>query len=148
ARLLVEEYVRHPAETNLAWGNWLPLLQQRWHAEVTGRPLPWYAEAKLAQGAFATFLGLRIEQCTEGNRWHAVAVGDSCLFHLRQDCLCQAFPVACSEHFGSWPWLIGSRDLAADVEQTKEVHAVGDWQEEDRFWLMTDALAQWFLRGI
>src|SRR5262249_55482937 len=43
--------------------------------EQSGAGVPWYLEPGLIQGAFATFLGLVIEE----NSWHALAVGDSCL---------------------------------------------------------------------
>ena len=60
-------------------------LQQRWTAVVCERPLPWYAEEKAQQGAFAAFLGLRLT-CPgrrSPGRWRAMAMGDSCLFQLR-----------------------------------------------------------------
>src|SRR5690242_16921574 len=56
ARLLVEEYVRTPTR----WSSWLPAVRRRWAAGVEGRPLPWYAEAKAEEGAYATLLGVRL----------------------------------------------------------------------------------------
>ena len=58
----------------------------------------------------------------------------------------RALPVVRAEDFGSTPWLLGS-SISADksLERKGIVHS-GDWCLDDRFWLMTDALAQWFLR--
>src|SRR5262249_58048077 len=57
ARLLVEGFV---GTVGKPWQNldWLDPLRQRWADEVDGLSLPWYAEAKREEGAFATLLGL------------------------------------------------------------------------------------------
>jgi hypothetical protein len=151
ARLLVDAFVGDSTAARVAWEDWLPPLQQQWLAQVGQRPLPWYAEDKLQTGAFATFLGL-IANGTPGaadstaGRWAAVAVGDTCLFQVRDDALRCAFPVTDWREFGTNPWLIGSRSPPAQVGGEKQVLAAGSWRAGDRFWLMTDALAQWFLR--
>lgn len=124
-------------------------LRQRWAAEVDDRPLPWYAEAKREEGAFATLLGLVFGRPTgkeEGRRWRALALGDSCLFQVRQDSLVKAFPVACSQDFGNRPALLGSRPSAADHRPRQQKQAQGRWRSGDQFFLATDALAEWFLR--
>ena len=56
ARLLVEEFVSSTTEED-GWHAWLAAVQARWEAAVGEKPLPWYAEIKWQQGAFATFLG-------------------------------------------------------------------------------------------
>ncbi|HZY90833.1 MAG TPA: protein phosphatase 2C domain-containing protein [Gemmataceae bacterium] len=145
ARLLVEDFVASPAR-HLAWSSWLPPLQARWAAEadalLPGGALPWYLEERAREGAFATFLGVAVED----SAWHALAVGDSCLFQLRGGALLRSFPLQRADEFGSTPWLIGSRPPGAEVAYEHGQRAEGDWQAGDRLWLMTDALAQWFLR--
>jgi hypothetical protein len=146
ARLLVEDFVGSPAR-HLAWATWLPPLQARWAAEVAalaaGGPLPWYLEERAREGAFATFLGVLVEDSV----WHALAVGDSCLFQTRGGALLRCFPLQRADEFGSTPWLIGSRPPGAEVALKHGQRAEGAWQAGDRLWLMTDALAQWFLRS-
>ena len=56
ARLLAEGFVAARRPRDLA--GWLGDARRRWAAEVMGLELPWYAEMKREQGAFATFLGL------------------------------------------------------------------------------------------
>jgi hypothetical protein len=145
ARMLVEDFVRRP-ERQPAWASWLPPLQQRWAQLVgwaaAGPALPWYLEAVLSRGAFATFLGLVVE----GTTWHALAVGDSCLFQVRAGALVGAFPLTHSAEFGNAPWLVGSRTSPAEVPRKGALSRAGGWRGGDRLWLMTDALAQWFLR--
>jgi hypothetical protein len=145
ARLLVEDFVASPAR-HLAWASWLPQLQARWADAAAALPgdgaLPWYLEERAREGAFATFLGVQVEDSV----WHAQAVGDSCLFQLRGGALLRAFPLQRGDEFGSTPWLIGSRPPGAEVAGRHGQRAEGEWQAGDRLWLMTDALAQWFLR--
>jgi hypothetical protein len=156
ARLLVEEFVRQ-SERLPSWLSWLPSLQERWSAAIHRPPvslsengwrmtegggtMPWYLEPGLEQGAFATFLGLVIED----QNWYAVAVGDSCLFQVRQGDLIRAFPVTRSADFSNAPWLVGSRTSPIEVPHKNGLQQRGDCQPGDRLWLMTDALAQWFL---
>ena len=51
-----------------------------------------------------------------------------------------------SDDFGNTPWLVGSTTPANGDLKRKGLARVGDWLADDRFFLMTDALAQWFLR--
>jgi hypothetical protein len=143
AELLVRDFVEAPAGPDGAWAARLPPLQGRWVAEVGGRSLSWYAEAKFELGAFATFLGLVLEGNGPG-QWRALAVGDSCLFQVRAGRLQVAFPVTHFADFGNTPSLVGARTPAADVATKQEIRS-GDWQPGDHLWLMTDALAHWFL---
>jgi hypothetical protein len=138
ARLLVENFIAAADPDPAAW---LPAAQRRW-AEATGpatngADLPWYLEAGLRQGAFATFLGLVVDRAG----WRALAVGDSCLFQVRGDELARAFPLVSSREFGNSPWLIGTRTPSRELGQCGSA----DWRPGDRLWLMTDALALWFL---
>ncbi|MGX6744323.1 hypothetical protein ACM563_28345 [Streptomyces xantholiticus] len=137
-----------------AVAQWDPWLKQYTQArQVEGRPLKWYEHTKLAAGAYATLLTVRVDpdldqyrDTTEpGWRWRAAALGDSCLFHLRNDRLAQAFPVAAVEEFGTTPDLFGSRnhDVALLARRTRFTE--GTCQPGDRLLLMTDALAAWLL---
>ncbi len=146
ARRLADAYVESPLRHARRWNEWLPRVQARWLADVEGRDLPWYAEFKFEQGAFATFLGLVLE--SSGRQpWHAVAIGDSCLFQVRDGKLFDLFPLSSSDEFGNQPPLLGSRSIAADARRA-EVRGHGSWRDADRFFLATDALAQWFLRQV
>jgi hypothetical protein len=149
AHLLVEEFVRQSERG----ANWLPSLQERWINANGGNSsrnslfeegVPWYLEPGLNQGAFATFLGLVIEE----TGWHALAVGDSCLFQVRHDNLVRAFPLTRSVDFSNAPWLVGSRAVLQMAPDKYGMQQDGDWQPGDRFWLMTDALARWFLTRV
>src|SRR5580704_9448411 len=51
SHLLVHGFVESAEPQPGRWSSWLPALQQRWQAEVGGQDLPWYAEAKVQEGA-------------------------------------------------------------------------------------------------
>src|SRR5262249_1370760 len=59
-----------------------------------------------------------------------------------KDNLIQAFPLQHADDFGTKPNLISSRSEAGP----KQLRGQGIWLAGDRLLLMTDALAQWFLR--
>src|SRR5205823_4284926 len=105
AQLLVDGFV-NPDRSAVSETEWFEALQKRWAADVDGRELPWYAEEKREQGAFATFLGLTLKRGDDGGpggRWKARAVGDSCLFQIRSERLIQAFPLTNANEFGNQP---------------------------------------------
>jgi hypothetical protein len=143
ARDLVEGFV---AASGRSWRNldWLAEPRRRWAQEVDALSLPWYAEDKREQGAFATLLGLALftYQPGQAGRWTALAVGDTCVFHTRGDRFLTSFPMTESSAFDNQPCLLGSRPPTVDVAWEQ---AQGRWQPGDRFLVMTDALAQWFL---
>jgi hypothetical protein len=140
ARLLVGAYVQVAGP----WSAWLPAARKQWRAEVQGRELPWYAEAKVEEGAYAALLGMAFEK----DRWQGEAVGDSCLFQVRDGQLRLAFPIRRSADFGNRPSLLGSRRTLDGAARTRRLRMQGSCQPGDRFLLMTDALAQWFLTSI
>jgi hypothetical protein len=113
----------------------------------------WYLEEGLRWGAHATFLG--VEFSHQDGQWccHANAVGDCCLFHIRNGELSKAFPLDSSDAFNSTPVLISTRQSVdpdqSDLHNNPSSECSIDkivCQEGDEFWLMTDALACWFLR--
>jgi hypothetical protein len=139
AELLVRGFVEGRPRAELGW---LAGARMAWRAGVTGKPLPWYAEEKLRSGAFAALVGLELRP---GGSWRALAAGDSCLFQVRADCLLAAFPLAASAAFTNRPALLGSNAAPAAAKRLT-VRRQAAWRPGDSFYLMTDALAHWFLR--
>lgn len=153
ARALTEGFVRGRIDSashyELEDGSCLlrPVIQQarsRWRPEPDRR---WYVAAKAAEGAHAAVLGLEIVEAG----WRAEAVGDCCLFHVRDRRLLRSWPMTSPEAFSHRPPLVSSRDAnsgsspaaAADLEI--EANS-GVWHPGDAFILGTDAIAQWLLR--
>lgn len=101
--------------------------------------LPWYAAAKAEEGAFAAFLGLVLYP---NGAWRAVAVGDCCLFHLRDGERLMSWPLDDPDDFGNRPDLLGSR---LDASQPDAETTSAQWSPGDRFLLASDALAAYLL---
>src|SRR5262249_49715889 len=119
--------------------------QAQWQAYVSKLDLPWYAAEKVELGAYAAVVGMTIRQ--DDRTWDVVALGDSCLFHIRKGRIVASSPLTRSSEFGSLPYLLasnpGNNDEALD---RKLVRLNNKWMSGDIFLLLSDALAAWLLR--
>jgi hypothetical protein len=123
----------------------LPALQVAWREEHQRPDLPWFAAEKLALGAFAALLGIRLIEGPDGFRLHAMAAGDCELVVVRGESLHLAWPVLRSVDFGSNPVLlssVGPVEAQRNMLQGRRLRLLSG----DAVLLMTDALAAWFLR--
>lgn len=128
--------------------DWLASAQEEWCVGVPWDRIPWHGEAKAKAGTFATLLGLTVTATSGSPRrlsWRAVAVGDSCLFVVRDDRLWLSFPLEDAAQFDNSPALICSNpdnvgELWGDIRQSE-----GECVAGDSFILASDALACWFL---
>lgn len=143
AQALVHAYCAGQFTNDTLWQ-----LQQKWQTEVSAKPLPWYAEEKLQMGAYSSLIGLTLHAPLEGKsgQWEALAIGDSCLFQIRNEQLDVKWPLANSAEFNNSPILLSTKpeSNAGLSEQTLS----GEWGQEDLFYLMTDAMAQYYLQAI
>lgn len=169
ARDLVNQYIHAPPAVSAPqtpFPSWLTPLQERWREGIDWENLPWFAEEKAKAGAFATFLGVTVfdpedfrkasllERATAFFRrdnkphpwqWKAMAVGDSCFFHIREGKMVGSFPLQKAEEFNSRPVLLCSNP-ANNLGVWPEVRfEQGDCKIDDLFILATDAVAKWFL---
>ncbi len=146
ARLLVRGFGRRKMQ--------LEHLRRLWQRAIAKRPKPWYVQNKIARGAHAAFVGLSIHETAarkgrkdEARRsWRAVAVGDSCLFHVRNDELLAAGPMQTSAAFNNSPYLLASKQKQG-LRRSEDFVTVltGAWKPGDAFYLATDALSQFLL---
>jgi hypothetical protein len=150
ARILVRAFCKGKLHEDLNVEE-LSRLQAAWFEEVSSLNLPWYAEEKLRDGAFSSLLGVKIEDdsWTDANTqpvtWKAMSVGDSCLFHVRDDKLVKSFPYERSDDFNSRPALIASMPSFNRHLSDFRRLCSGTFEIGDKLYLMTDALACWFL---
>jgi hypothetical protein len=150
ARLLTKHWVFSGRSllTREQLGSWLCALGDRFQAHWRNKKLSWYAEEKARTGAFAAFLGVEFFESANGFCWQAVALGDSCLIHLRNDQLQCSFPVSEPSQFGYHPILVpsdaGRQEAALDHVVIKDGRAsIGDV-----FLLLSDAIAAWYLGAL
>ena len=131
-----------------SWETWkAAYLRKR---DEAGRPVQWWEEQGISTGPFATLLGVAflLRDGSETGRWDAVAMGDTCLFGVGDDRLKVCFPLKAASEFGSRPVLISS-DPGRNAQYLDQISGIGGTLERgDRFYLMTDALAAWFLHEV
>lgn len=111
-------------------------------------PIQWYEEPKLARGAHSTLLAVELRDGAEGRSpvWAAAAVGDACVFHVREEQLLRSFPMARAEDFSNQTALLNSHGTPQTALRRHLATDARDWQAEDQFYLATDALAAWCLQ--
>lgn len=147
ARILVKAFVESGPD-NGDFNSILSEIQPKWAEQVGIRELPWYAEQKAEAGAFASLLGLSILEKPDLERrirWHAWAIGDSCLVQVRDDKATARFPLDHSSRFDSAPFLVPSNPRYNEKVSENIARAEGDARTDDSFYMMTDALACWFM---
>jgi hypothetical protein len=122
---------------------YLAPLREQWRTLVTEARLPWYATAKLAEGAAATFLGVELD--TPACHYRAQAVGDSCLIHMLHDGEIRvAGPIDRPADFSPYPVLISTLPETDDFSDRIWTFET-DYRAGDALILATDAAAAFLL---
>ncbi len=149
AKMLTRAYVKEPFFNVPHLQSQIEKLADRWKSFVQRRPMPWFAEEKVRMGAFSTLLGIHLSEdstdAMQTGKWSTIAVGDSCLFQVRGDILTESFPISKSSDFGISPTLLSSNDSKNKSVWDQVAFKAARWQIGDMFFLVTDALAFWFL---
>jgi|SRR5262245_8662275 len=144
ARILVDAFCAAGHHGNQRSRAWLDVARRgwrRWADELSGRELPWFTRESLRMGAYAAFAGIIVSDRARPT-WTAVSCGDSCIFLVRNEKLVCAFPVSAGHAFTTAPPLVASTS-GAGADGFERRHGIA--RAGDRFYLVTDALAQWFL---
>lgn len=140
------------ARTVDQWDEYLSTYQAE--RAAGGRPIAWYEQPGLEKGAFATLTAVHVQAVAPGPggteaaprwTWRALALGDSCLLHLRDGRLVTSFPIADGHGFGITPQLLSSRNRDASLIASRMSTAAGELRTHDELLLATDALAAWLL---
>lgn len=149
ANALTAGFVRRPLDVGaldeMSLREWLAPARKEWHEQVPWERIPWHGEAKARAGAFATLLGVTVAGASDGLRWDAVAVGDSCLFVVNKEGLRKSFPLDEASQFDNNPSLICSNPANAAGLWQRVERADGQCATGDFLFLASDALAKWFL---
>ncbi len=148
ARLLVCAYCEGQFANEALWIS-LPDIQQKWLEEVNAKPLPWYAEEKLQMGAYSSLMGLTLHAPIEDEvgKWEALAIGDSCLFQIQNKELIVKWPLDSSAQFNNSPILLSTKSENNDGLVVPQPTS-GKWSPGDLFYLMTDAMAQYYMQAV
>jgi hypothetical protein len=149
ARLLTEAFIEWPpfGLTEDEMLDWVDQVSARWTALIPWRTLDYFEGERAAEGSAATLIGLSLEEMLPGNRqWRCLAIGDSCMFRVSAEQCAESVPITSSTAFTARPPLLYTRRETAERYIGKLVAREGTWQPGDRFFLLTDAMSEWFLR--
>jgi hypothetical protein len=152
AGLLTNRYVRdQPNFFNPdALLEWLDGCRTTWRQEIDFPHLRWSQQVKVLEtGAGATLLSFRLlppaaqaDGKEEACAWEAWAVGDSCLFWVRDNQLQEVFPIRHSKDFPVAPSLLQTK---SDEPVPMPLCSQGRCRPGDVFILATDAVAEHLL---
>ena len=153
AKILADAFVENPLDlSNLnapTLADWLAPRQKRWNAAVPWQRIPWHGEAKARAGAMAALLGITINPAPNrsgGFQWQAIAVGDCCLFLIRDNAIARSFPLENSSQFNNTPSLICSNPDNNQGLWHRVSQISGECRPGDVIILASDALACWILQ--
>ena len=133
---------------------WTRFLRLKIHRKANqGTPITrlpsWLEEPALEQGGFTTLAAIRLQK---NRNWSAVAIGDSCIFHVRKDSLKFSFPINDPIEFESRPYLLSSihgldKSAVSHLKLKRSQHKKEKWKYGDAFYIMSDAMACCFLNN-
>ena len=153
ARILTRAFVYSPLDLSdlhdASLGLWLGQGAMEWNRMVPWDRIPWHGEAKTRAGALATLLGMNISQTPEPSgayTWQAMAVGDCCLFVVRENALALSFPLDDAGQFNNTPSLICSNPTNNGGLWSRVYQHRGECRPGDVILLASDALACWILQ--
>ena len=131
--------------------NWLtPAKGNRTRAVPWERIPCWQGEAKARTSALAALLGMTVGlKCSRSGAltWRAVAVGDCCLFVVRDNDLAISFPMTKAGEFYNVPSLISSNHLNNAGLWPRARQLRGECLPGDFVVLASDALGCWIRRN-
>jgi hypothetical protein len=153
ARLLVQTFVESPPSGpgRLEALDLVNRASAAWHASISWPDLDTRERAAASRGSAATLLGLRLEEPgpeMRSGKWWCMAMGDSCLFHIANGHLVNAVPVSSSVDYSRRPPLLYTQPDLTERDISSLVLAQGTWHGGDTFFLLTDAIARWFLSQV
>jgi hypothetical protein len=135
---LVGTFIRR-CPTPADFSEWLSSVRSAWQPRTATGPVAWYAAEKQEQGSFATLVGMELRPAPDGTwGWKAVAIGDSCLIHVRDGNIEASFPLSSRSEFGDRPPLVPSSSARACPPPS---WLAGRAQPGDLLLLATDAAA-------
>jgi hypothetical protein len=151
ARMLTESFVQSPPLGMDSQGilDWSSQVAKWWSESIPWKQLNYFEMEKAStEGSAATLVGLRFHESMPGSgTWQCIALGDSCVFQVSGGRLVDAIPISKSADFGTRPPLFYTNRAQTERDLSRLVTVDNkQWTAGDEFLLLTDAIAEWFLR--
>ena len=146
AQRLAQNWVQNQSASTLEeFREWVAAQGRELRDSWNGLSLSWYSEEKARTGSFAALVGVELDLKTDEVSWKAIALGDTCLLHLRQGTLLKSLPLCSSESFGSNPVLVASESSMHETSMKSVVIDSGSCESGDVLLLLSDGVASWYL---
>ena len=146
AQRLAQNWVQNQSAATLEeFREWVASQGRELRDSWNGLSLSWYSEEKARTGSFAALVGVELDLQTDEPSWKAIALGDTCLLHLRQGTLLKSLPLCRSESFGSAPVLVASDSSMHEACMKSVVIDSGSCESGDVLLLLSDGVASWYL---
>ena len=143
--------ILHPPGTfsEIEIKNWLKNsaegLKQGWDQRIPPfETLPYYGKIKYYDGSQATLLHAQLDR----DIFRAFAIGDTCLFQIRNQELVLSFPLKSSSDFGTSTDLLHTSGEILPRQTASAKIIKGEYKAGDIFLFATDALSCWILKCI
>jgi hypothetical protein len=122
--------------------------QRQWVASTPASFANIFEERKFHdEGSFATVLSLALHGLDNYQpRWYAASLGDTILFHIRNDEYKLHFPPMSVDEFGRTPNGASTSPAELDRMCDQLQYTSGTLAPGDRLFVATDALAAWLIR--
>ena len=153
AQILAEALVMRPFDMDHleapTLAAWLEPCVNQWNGVVPWGRIPWHGQAKTRAGSLTTFMAMNVEWPTDDTGalpWQAAAVGDCCLFVVRDGALTVSFPMEESSQFNITPPLVCSNPANNAGVWSHVRQLRGECLPGDLMILASDALACWILQ--
>ncbi|MEM0156718.1 MAG: hypothetical protein QXN26_01465 [Thermoplasmataceae archaeon] len=128
----------------------MKVARKNWYGGIQWTGLPWFLRNKSVSGSHSTLLLMQTWPLASSYRYSAVAVGDTCMFVLKDHRVEDSFPLKSYTDFGSTPSLVWSgkgSPIPANVRMTLPKYSTmsGTIDRGSTVVLATDAVSKWIL---
>ncbi len=130
--------------------NIMKAARTKWYGGIQWTALPWFLRNKSVSGSHSTLLLMQTWPLASSYRYSAVAVGDTCMFVLKDQKVEDSFPLKNYTEFGTTPSLIWSGKGSPIPENVrmalpKYSSRSGTIDRGSTVILATDAVSKWIL---
>ena len=131
--------------------DWIDDVTSSYRAQFDCQKMSWSQLAAFERGSFSTFLGIKYSP--SDNYVEIIGIGDTIALLLNDNEIIDSFPYTSAKEFEKRPQLLSTNSehnsflfSSGFMALHKKIWRI-DWEKNTRLLFMTDALAEWTLRG-
>lgn len=124
--------------------------RKAWYTSIKWNSLPWFLRNKAVSGSYSTLTLMQMAPLASSYRYSAYAVGDTCLFKIKNGRIESSFPILSPEEFSISPKLVWSgkgsplpQDIRLQVPAFQRHEGI--LQPGEMLILSTDGVSKWLM---